>query len=589
MDFRSGFLESYRTERRPAARLEYVLAVARTFLTITGFLAIFFDPHEPHRLASITYAVLIGYATYSTFILALVRRASSVSRTHILLIHALDILWVGVLTFVSDGPISPFYLFFLFVALSAAYRWGLRETIGTVIVTVLVFLLQTAAAVAGPWPELLVGAQFEMDRTIFRVGYLLITGCLAGYLAEQEKWFRAEMAAIAEAVHQPRVELGLGGSVTALARMLVRMYRASAVDVVIYEKDTDRALLWQVTDGADDTSRNAARIEMGPGQERVWLFEDGASTWQANDVVPGARVRARAVQQGAWSLRSTMVQLPEGLPSRVCHTMTVANLGLGEEWRGRIFLYDPRRTGAVERRLHFLESFASQVTLALTNVVLLRRLRSQAGAAERARVARELHDGTIQALFGIEMKLQALRKNVDDHDVPLAAALADVQELLRAEILGVRELMQTLRPVELDGIHQLPDVLAGVVERFRRDSGISARFVSNVESIHLTSAASIEVVRIVQEALANVRKHSRARNVLVRLTGKDETYTLTVEDDGRGFDFEGAFSQDQLDRARLGPAIIKERTRLLGGQLTVESTRGAGARIEVTFGAPVHA
>ena len=55
------------------------------------------------------------------------------------------------------------------------------------------------------------------------------------------------------------------------------------------------------------------------------------------------------------------------------------------------------------------------------------------------------------------------------------------------------------------------------------------------------------------------------------------------------FDFEGAFSQDQLDRARLGPAIIKERTRLLGGQLTVESTRGAGARIEVTFGAPVHA
>jgi signal transduction histidine kinase len=590
MDFRSGFLESYRTERRPAARLEYVLAVARTFLTITGFLAIFFDPNEPHRLAQVTYAVLIGYAVYSTIVLMLVRRASAVSRTHIRLIHTLDILWVGVLTFVSDGPVSPFYLFFLFVALAAAYRWGLRETIGTVVVTVMVFLLQTAAAVAGPWPQLLVGAQFETDRTIFRVGYLLITGCLAVYLAEQDKWFRAEMAAIAEAVHQPRVELGLGGSVTALARMLVRMYEAAAVDVVIYEKDMDRALLWQVTDvSGDDTSRNAARIEMGPGQERVWLFEDGASTWQANDVAPGARVRARAVQQGAWSLRSMMVQLPDGLPSRVCHTMTVANLGLGAEWRGRIFLYDPRRTGAVERRLHFLESFASQVTLSLTNVVLLRRLRSQAGAAERARVARELHDGTIQALFGIEMKLQALRKEVDDPDSHVASSLADVQELLRAEILGVRELMQTLRPVELDGIHQLPDVLAGVVERFRRDSGISARFVSNVESIHLAAAASIEVVRIVQEALANVRKHSRARNVIVRLTGKEEAYTLTVEDDGRGFDFEGAFSQEQLDRARLGPAIIKERTRLLGGRLTVESTRGAGARIEVTFGAPVHA
>jgi len=127
--------------------------------------------------------------------------------------------------------------------------------------------------------------------------------------------------------------------------------------------------------------------------------------------------------------------------------------------------------------------------------------------------------------------------------------------------------MQTLRPVELDGIHQLPDVLAGVVERFRRDSGISARFVSNVESIHLPSAASIEVVRIVQEALANVRKHSRARNVLVRLTGKDETYTLTVEDDGRGFDIESAKKES------LGLRNMEHRTQLLGG--TIEWKPGA--------------
>src|ERR1041385_4656005 len=180
MDSRSQFLGSYRTERRPAARLEYVLAVARTFLTITGFVAIYLDPTEPQRLATVTYAVLASYAIYSTIVLLIVRRATAVRTPHILLLHSLDILWVGVLTFVSDGPISPFYLFFLFVSLSAAYRWGLRETIGTVVVTVLLFLLQTAAAVAGPWPDLLVGAQFELNRTIFRVGYLLITGCLAG-------------------------------------------------------------------------------------------------------------------------------------------------------------------------------------------------------------------------------------------------------------------------------------------------------------------------------------------------------------------------------------------------------------------------
>ena len=64
--------------------------------------------------------------------------------------------------------------------------------------------------------------------------------------------------------------------------------------------------------------------------------------------------------------------------------------------------------------------------------------------------------------------------------------------------------------------------------------------------------------------------------------------TLTIEDDGRGFDFEGTYSQDELDRSRIGPAIIKERTRLLGGRLVVQSTPGAGARLQITFGAPVH-
>ena len=581
-----GFLESYRAERRPAARLEYVLAVARTFLTIAGFIAIYLDPTEPARLAGVTYAVLIGYALYSVVVLSMVRRASSVRRIHSRLLHALDILWVGVLTFVSDGPISPFYLFFLFVVLAAAYRWGLRETIGTVLVTVLLFLLQTAAAVAGPWQTLLIGDHFELNRTIFRVGYLLITGCLAGYLAEQEKAFRAEMVAVTEAAQQPRVELGLGGSMTALESMLLRSFDAAAVDIVIHERDTDRALLWHMTSAPGDTGRASSRVEIEPGQEGIWFFDDGGGTWHATDVAAGRTLRARAVKAGGWSLRQAAVSLPADFP-RTCQTVTVTNLGLTEEWRGRILIYDPAVTGPLERQLHFLELLRSQLAPALTNVVLLRRLRSQAGAAERARVARELHDGTIQALFGIEMKVQALRRRADG-DRTIAAALADVQELLRAEILGVRELMQTLRPVELDAVHQLPDVLAAVVERFRRDSGISARFVSNIDSIQLTPSASIELVRIVQEALANVRKHSRARNALVTLTARDDTYTLIIEDDGRGFEFEGAFTHDELDRARLGPAIIKERTRLLGGELKVESTRGAGARIEITFGTPVH-
>jgi two-component system nitrate/nitrite sensor histidine kinase NarX len=90
-------------------------------------------------------------------------------------------------------------------------------------------------------------------------------------------------------------------------------------------------------------------------------------------------------------------------------------------------------------------------------------------------------------------------------------------------------------------------------------------------------------VRVVQEALVNVRKHSRARNVLVRLTGGPPA-SLVIEDDGVGFEFEGYLPADELDRRRIGPTIIKERARIAGAQLAIESTRGVGARVELTFG-----
>jgi signal transduction histidine kinase len=584
----SNFLAAYRIERRPAARLEYVLAVGRAFLAVSGFFAIRLDPTEPQRLASITYGVLIVYAIYSLAVLALLRAAPGVRPGHVRLLHGLDILFTSALTFASNGPISPFFLFFLYVVLSAAFRWGFTETMATAALTLTLFVMQWRLAVDGPWREVLLSdTVFELNRTILRIAYLLMTGALLGYLAEQEKRFRAEMAATAEAMQQPRVELGLGGSIVALSRMLLRVFDAEAADFIIQERD-GRTLLWHVgPDGGQEIVTAADPVELDPIEQERWLFAAAPAMWHALAGADGEPLRVRTLQRDAWALGSETVQLPRGVPPRPFQSLIVSSLGLDGEWRGRLYLYngDSRE---LEHRLHFLDSLVSHVTPALTNVVLLRRLGSQAGAAERARVARDLHDGTIQALIGVEMKVQALRRAAEREHSTMAAELASVQDLLRAEVLAVREVMQALRPVELDAVHQLPDVLASVVERFRRDSGVSARFVSKVSSIQLTPTVAIEVVRIVQEALANVRKHSRALNVLVRFTQTADGYTLVVEDDGRGFDFEGLLTHEELDRARIGPAIIKERARLIGGHVTIESTPRVGARIQVTFGAPVH-
>ena len=586
----SSFLRRYRSEGRPAARLERVLAIGRAFLTVSGLIAIYVDPTQPARVSELTYAVLFGYALYSLFVLVFVHRAARLAPRDGEILHSIDILWTAVLTFVSSGPVSPFFLFFLFVVLSSAYRWGFRGTMLTTGAIVVLLLVETA--IAGAWnPEWFPWTSLAVNRTILRVSYLLLTGFLVGYLAEQEKESRAEIAAVADAARRPRVDLGLGGSVTAVARELLDTFGATAVDFVIQDYETRRTMLWRVdASDAEPAPKRTLHLELDPRQQAAWLFDDPGRAWHVATHADGDASAVRLAEPGVWPLQRTTVTLPTGLiEARSFTTVTASNMGLPEEWRGRVYLFDARHTDNLERSLHFLGALTEHITPALTNVFLLRRLRSRAGAVERARVARELHDGAIQALFGIEMKIEALRRRGVLTQAVMDAELEDVQLLLQREVLALRELMQALRPIELETSDQLPDVLAALVERFRRDTGVSARFVWTGGHISLPPATALEVARIVQEALVNVRKHSRASNVLVRLTNDHHTCTLVVEDDGQGFEFEGRLSARELDNRRIGPAIIKERARIAGAQLAVDSVPGVGARLELTFAEGVHA
>jgi signal transduction histidine kinase len=577
----SWLIPGPQADARPVARLERVLSVGRAFLTVSALTAIYLDPTQPARLAAVTYTVLTAYALYSVAVLVFVHRSSRLSITHGQVLHGFDVLWTAALTFVSEGPVSPFFLFFLFVVLSAAYRWGFLGTIVTTLVTVTVFLIQTVVAAAGPWRNTwLTSIDFELNETILRVAYLLLTGFLLGYLAEQEKQSRAELGAIADLTRQPRVDLGLGGSVLAIARTLRRTFNAERVHFVLQDYETRSASLWRLEHPSGGTG-DPPRVELDGNHQRTWLFPDPGRAWCAGARTGGA-ISARVVEPGAWPLRHVSIDLPAPLADDFSFTrIIVANFGMHNQWRGRVYLFDPSPTAHRDQSVHFLDALADYITPALTNVVLLGRLRARATAEERARVARELHDGAIQALLGIEMKVQALRRR--DAASGVGTDLEDIQELLRGEVLALRELMQALRPIPLDTGDQLPDVLASIVERFRRDSGLPARFVFAGGPVALPPAGALEVVRIVQEALVNVRKHSGARNVLVRLTGGERGCALLIEDDGTGFDFEGRLTREELDQRRLGPSIIKERARIAGAQLVIDSSRGTGTRIELTL------
>jgi signal transduction histidine kinase len=585
-----NFLRQHPAQGHAAARLERVLAIGRAFLTVWGLVAVYVDPTEPSGLAELSYALLVGYALYSVIVLVFVERATRLAPRDGEFLHGIDILWTAVLTFVSNGVGSPFFLFFIFVVLAAAFRWGFRATMITAAVVFGLVAVQTLILAAGPWGTLFSLSGDEINRTIMRVAYLLLSAFMVGYLGEQEKLLRAETTTMAAAGRQPRVDLGLGGSVTAVARELLQTFDASAVDFVIQDFETRRTMLWRVDRSDAGASRRALHVKLDPSQQDAWLFDDPGSTWSAKRLPDGKAFSVRISQQGVWPLAHATMALPtELLEARPFTTVAASNLGLAEEWRGRVYLFDAAGGDNLERSLHFLEQLTEHIAPALTNVFLLRRLRSRAGAVERARVSRELHDGAIQSLFGIQMKIEALRRGTALTPEEADKELGEVHDLLQREVLALRELMQALRPLELETSDQLPDVLASLVERFRRDTSVSARFIWTGGPISLSSSTALELARIVQEALVNVRKHSRARNVLVRLTNSDDTCTLIIEDDGQGFEFEGRLSARELEKRRIGPAIIKERARIAGAQLSVDSTPGVGARLELTFNNGVHA
>jgi signal transduction histidine kinase len=287
---------------------------------------------------------------------------------------------------------------------------------------------------------------------------------------------------------------------------------------------------------------------------------------EAGRVVGGPEMRTEALDRLAGRLGA--------------RRLSVLGFGRGRDWEGRLVLADADPEGPREDALRFAQRLVNELGGVTQARFMLGRLRSRIGAMERARVARELHDGTIQSLVGVEMEVDVLRRRAEQQELPIACDLMRVQGLLRGEVLELRDTMHRLKPIEI-APEQLVGFLDAAVARFGRDTGIHAIFDCAVEDVDLPARVCREVARIVQEALQNVRKHSHAHTVLVRFGRAPQGWRLVVDDDGQGFPFEGALTHAELDQSRKGPYVIKERVRGLGGELTLVTSPGGGARLEI--------
>jgi signal transduction histidine kinase len=489
---------------------------------------------------------------------------------------ACDVLVVGLFLYFSPDLLPSWFLLF-FVAFASGYRWNAK------LAGVLAFGL------------LLLDVALQLDRTTRtgggHTGYYflglyavtLLGAAGMAFLGDRNRRFTEQQEFLNRLGGTMHVELGLAESLRLLLEDLCAEFKTEEALLTFRDADLERIFLWRLRSGESDrlTPENLP-LTRADG----FLLDDMEASVCWNSLT------GRGTGFG-WDRRNgQMLKILPRIPGPTQNEFGIKNFlsvafNQGNQPVGRLFLIN-RRAGDKpfsKDDLAWFEKISMHVSAALENVFLLRHLRARAIEAERSRISRDLHDGILQTLLSIEIQLDVLRRKVGTQPEQLETGLASLQQTVRNEGGELRHLVTDLRPLRVQSA-DLVDLMRGFAERFRNEAGMALDLLVDSVDLHAPDRVCREIFQIYREALNNIKKHAKASHVVVKLTQDDSRLALVVDDNGEGFSFAGRFTGDELDRLRLGPISIKERTRTVGGVLTVESNPGHGARltIEVPLG-----
>jgi len=545
-------------------RAERLIAICRAALAGAALVAIYLDPSEPARFASIAYNVLIAYLLYSLGLLTRTARADVVPPRFGLYTHALDIAFVTALQVFTDTASSPFFAFFVFALVSAALRWRQRGVMCTAPVVLAAFL--ALGVLGGP---LTGDPTFETNRFVIRAAYLIVGGALIAYLGAHEGRLRSDLLRLAE---WPRHRADAASELASLLEYSATILGARTIAVVWEEEEP-----W--THVATFSAAGFERLREPPGSfnplvaeplvETAFLCLD--STAAESTVLYGAGVEIRR-----WSGAPIHPDLRRRLAIRGVLSAPLH----GSCFTGRLFAIDTPRMLADD--LSLVAAVAHYLAAELDRVYLVQQLQDAAALEERGRVAHDLHDGMLQSLTGVELKLERLKALVDQPDL-LRIKLDEVSQIVTDEHAEIRRFVRALpaaaSPERRD--FDFGQWLDEFGERVSRHWDIAVK-VSALYLPALPSDLARHAFLIVREAVLNAARHAGASVVGIDAVADRGTLRLAITDDGRGFGFHGRREHAELSTSNLGPRSLRARVEAAKGQLAIES-KASGSRLEITL------
>ncbi len=351
--------------------------------------------------------------------------------------------------------------------------------------------------------------------------------------------------------------------------LLGRIRRILATDTasILLLSEDERVLVVRASQGLEEEVRDKVQIPIGrgvagqiAGRREPMIVEDLATVEVASPILQ-AKIR---------SLLGVPLMI-NGRAIGVIHVGTFQPRRFTEEDLQLLQLVADRAASAIERaRLYEQMRIGSEQMHQLAQQVLM------AQEVERRRLSRELHDEAGQALTALKISLGLVQEDLLANFNALQQRMNEAVTLTGATMEQIRVLAQYLRPPALDAVG-LNATLEGLCQDFARRTHLAIDY-TGVELPPLPDAINICLYRFLQEALTNVAKHAHANQVRVALGYDAGKVSLSVEDDGQGFDKQAWTSTSSQNRG-IGLLGMEERLALLGGRLEIESRPGQGTHL----------
>jgi signal transduction histidine kinase len=549
--------------------IERQVTLARAILVALALVALLETVPAPVKRSAVVFlsfylAVSLGIALAEQFF----------SDWHLRIPLVADAVALGVFLFLTPS-VSAFWFLLLFSVFALSSLGNSRTMLVLVAAATVGVIVRVANSVAEPleWYSLL-------HWLILGAG-TLISGLGMGYLGAREREHLARQQFLEKVTRLLQFDRGLAESIRQALGEIAVSFRCEQACLAIREEDLERLFVWKVR----PSEREPNSPEMLPLSRSDTFLADSLEVSMCWEFRNGDG------EGFGWDRRSAQLFRDIPMPPTATRdefgakSLMAVTIEAGGRPAGRVLLINPSSPNGSPRRfskgdLRWLEQIVRHLGPPLENVFLLRHLRARAVEAERSRISRDLHDGILQTLLSLNIQLGVLRQKTTQTPEQACAELGSLQKTVQQESEELRRFVTDLRPLRVESA-DMRELMLGFAERFRNEQGMGVDLFIEDRNLTLPDRICRELFQIYRESLHNVKKHANASHVVVKL-GQDEAKVfLVIDDNGRGFSFSGRYTSEELDRLRLGPISIKERTRGVGGTLTVESNPGHGARLTV--------